>query len=185
MCHASLLCLLASSAGCGKTAASALAPDFAGEWDVTYDDALDFELRLPGVVQRVRLAEMGGQFVMGDAGSGLDIDVDCTRPELVCPAEVWPRELTLAQDQEHIDDGRQLAQPIHGMGIGRCASQAGSVISSEIVTVAKPDSVRHEAVALTNGRIVTVHDANCFAPLAGLPAGSQVVLATGFTAAKR
>lgn len=182
----SLCCLLSLSAGCGKTAASALVPDFAGEWDVTYDDSLDFELRLPGLVQRARLSELGGQFAVRDAGAGFEIDVDCTRPELICPAEVWPRELTLTQAPGHTDDeGVQLAHVIAGTGVGRCASQAGSVITSEIVTLTTPDSVRHEAVALTNGRITTVHDANCFAPLAGLPAGSQVALTTGFTAAKR
>jgi hypothetical protein len=182
----SLFLLLALGAGCGKTAASDLSPDFAGNWDVTYDDSIAFELRLPGQVQRAQLEELGGQFSVRDAGVGLEIDVDCTRPELVCPAEVWKRELTLTQAPGHVDDeGLQLAHVIEHQGRGRCESQAGSTIVAEVSLVTKPDSVRQEAVALTNGRITTVHDASCFAPFAGLPSGAQVVLSTGFTAAKR
>jgi hypothetical protein len=181
-----MLALGALGAGCGKTAASDLGPDFAGTWDVTYDDALDFELRLPGQVQRAQLGELGGQFSLRDAGAGMELDVDCTRPELVCPAEVWPRELQLEQALGHVDaDGLQLARAIAGQGRGRCVTQPGSSITGEVATLAKPDSVRLEALAVTNGRITTVHDASCFAPFSGLPAGAQVVLRTGFTAAKR
>ncbi len=182
----SSLLWVALGSGCGKTAASSLGPDFAGEWDVTYDDSMSFELRLGGQVQRSELDEAGGLFALRDAGMGLELDVDCTRPELVCPSEVWPRELDLKQAPGRLDDeGLQLSRAIAGEGTGRCKSLPGSVLLGEVASVTKPDSVRLEAVALTSGHVITVYDATCFAPFAGLPAGTQVVLSTGFTAAKR
>jgi hypothetical protein len=182
-----LLALGALSSGCDRTAASGLSPDFAGEWDVTYDDSMRFELRLGGQLQRSELAEPGGQVVLiGDAGAALELDVDCTRPDLVCPAEVWPRELVLTQAPGQVDDeGLQLRHAIAGEGRGRCKTLSGSTIAGEVASVGKPDSIRQEAVALTNGRVFAVYDASCFAPFAGLPAGTQVELSTGFTAAKR
>ncbi|MET0287200.1 MAG: hypothetical protein ABW352_22135 [Polyangiales bacterium] len=181
-----LLALCALAAGCDRTAASGLSPDFAGEWDVTYDDSMRFELRMGGQVQRAELEEAGGQFALRDAGMGLEIDVDCARPELVCPSEVWPRELALTQAPGQVDaEGMQLSHAIAGQGTGRCTSLAGSTIVGEVASVTKPDSVRQEAVALTNGRVFALYDAACFAPFAGLPAGTQVALSAGFTAAKR
>ncbi|HEX5655706.1 MAG TPA: hypothetical protein VFX59_00860 [Polyangiales bacterium] len=181
-----MLALIALGSGCDKTAASGLSPDFAGEWDVTYDDSMRVELRMDGQVQRAELDEPGGQLVLGDAGAGLEIDIDCTRPELICPSEVWPRELALAQAPGQVDDeGLQLHRAIAGEGRGRCQTLPGSAIAGEVASVAKPDSVRQEAVALTNGRVFALYDATCFAPFAGLPAGAQVALSTGFTAAKR
>lgn len=174
------------SAGCGRSAARGSSPDFAGEWDVTFDDSMGLELRLGGQVQRTRLAETGGAFALRDAGAGLELEVDCTRPELVCPGEVWPRELVLTQAPGRVDDeGLQLTRAIAGEGRGRCASLAGSSIMAELATVTATDAVRQEAVALTSGHVLMLYDAGCFAPFAGLPEGAQVVLTTGFTAAKR
>jgi hypothetical protein len=181
-----LLALGALGSGCDKTAASGLSPDFAGEWDVTYDDSMRFELRVGGQVQHGELAEPGGRVLIGDAGAALEVDVDCTRPDVVCPTEVWPRELALTQAPGQVDDeGLQLRHAIAGEGRGRCKTLTGSTIAGEVASVGKPDSVRQEAVALTNGRVLAIYDAACFAPFAGLPAGAQVALSTGFTAAKR
>ena len=124
---------------------------------------------------------------MRDAGVALDFEVDCTRPELVCPSEVWPRELSLQQaTRQARSRGRAAAcSPSLGAGFGRCVSQPGSFVTGEIMSVATAHSIRPEAVALTAGRVSVVVDAACFAPHAGLPAGTQVTLTTGFTAAKR
>jgi len=178
--------LLASLAGCGKGIAGSLAPDFAGLWDITYDDSVRVEFALGEQQISARVDEGGGRVAVRDAGVALDFEVDCTRPELVCPSEVWPRELSLQKPPGKLDgDGLQLRQPALGAGFGRCVSQAGSFVTGEIMSVATAHSIRPEAVALTGGRVSVVIDAACFAPHAGLPAGTQVTLSTGFTAAKR
>jgi hypothetical protein len=58
-------------------------------------------------------------------------------------------------------------------------------VTGEVMSVATAHSIRPEAVALTAGRISVVLDASCFAPHAGLPAGTLVTLAAGYTATKR
>lgn len=181
-----LLAVLASLSGCGKGIAGGLTPDFAGVWDVTYDDAVEVAFTLGEQHVSSRVDEVGGQVSVRDAGVALDLEVDCTRPELVCPSEVWPRELSLRKPPGKVDrEGLQLAQPIEGAGFGRCTSKPGSHVSGEVMSIASAHSIRPEAVALTAGRVSVVVDASCFAPHAGLPAGTLVTLSAGYTAAKR
>lgn len=179
---AALVCL----SGCGKGIAGGLTPDFAGVWDVTYDDSVEVEFTLGEQHISSRIDEVGGQVSVRDAGVALDLEVDCTRPELVCPSEVWPRELSLLKPPGKVDsEGVQLAQPVVGAGFGRCASKPGSHVTGEVMSIASAHSIRPEAVALTAGRVSVVLDASCFAPHAGLPSGTLVTLSTGYTAAKR
>jgi hypothetical protein len=178
--------LLASLAGCDKGIAGGLAPDFHGVWDVTYDDSVRVEFALGEQQLSTRVEEVGGLVSVRDAGFALDFEVDCTRPELVCPSEVWPRELSLKAPPGKLDrEGVQLMQPVLGAGSGRCASKPGSLVTGEIMSVASAHSIRAEAVALTAGRVSVVVDAACFAPHAGMAAGTLVTLTSGFTAAKR
>jgi hypothetical protein len=172
--------------GCGKGIAGGLTPDFAGVWDVTYDDSVQVEFALGEQRISARVDELGGQVSVRDAGLALDLELDCTRPELVCPSEVWPRELSLKKPPGKVDrEGVQLVQPLVGAGFGRCTSKPGSQVTGEVMSIAGAHSIRPEAVALTAGRVSVVLDASCLAPHAGLPAGTLVVLSTGYTAAKR
>lgn len=181
-----LCALLALVGGCGKGLAGGLAPDFEGVWDVTYDDSMQVEFVVEEQVFTTRLDEPGGRVVVRDAGIGLEFEVDCSRPELVCPSEVWPRELGMAHSPGKLDgDGVQLSESLVGAGQGRCLALDGSAIHAEVMAIATAKSIRTEAVALTAGQVSVVVDAACFAPHAGLPAGAQVLLRTGFTAAKR
>jgi hypothetical protein len=182
------LALCGLGTGCEKGFAGGLAPDFSGTWDVTYDDSIQVEVQLGELELHEQLAESGGQLSFHDAGLAdtLALEVDCTRNELVCPSEVWPRELSLKSPPGKLDhDGEQLVQPLEGRGNGRCSARPGSLITGEVMNVASAHAVRAEAVALSSGRVRMVLDAACFAPRSGLPAGAQVVLSTGFTAAKR
>ena len=180
-----LLCV-GSSIGCGKGLAGALAPDFSGVWDLTYDDSIDVELRVGDQTLRGNMPEHGGSLALSEGELSVELQVDCARSDLTCPAEVWPRELHLAKPPGKLDsDGAQLAQPVVGLGTGRCGTLAGSIITGEVMSLAIARAVRPEAVALTAGRIRVVLPGDCFGPSAGLPADAQVALSTGYTAAKR
>ena len=182
-----LLGLALWTAGCERGIADALAPDFRGTWDVTYDDAIAVEVALdPESPLEGEVSEEGGQLALGDGGVLLELDIDCSRPELVCPAEVWPRELTLSGPPGRLDDdGMQLSEVLRGKGSGRCMTRPGSIVTGEVVTTSSPSDVRTQAVAVTSGRMRIVVDASCIAPHAGLPSGTELALSTGFTAAKR
>ncbi|MDB4974271.1 MAG: hypothetical protein JWN48_2612 [Myxococcaceae bacterium] len=190
-CALHLVCAvaLAGSVGaCEKGLAGSLTPDFSGVWDVTYDDSMRVEVELaPDEVVHESLSEQGGELALHDASVGSELSIDCARHDLVCPVEVWPRELALQGAPGELDsDGVQLVHSIVGKaGSGRCAAQAGSLVTGEVMTVAVASAVRPEAVALTSGRVRVVLDGACFAPEAALPTGSRVVLTAGYTAAKR
>ncbi len=175
------IALLASA--CGKGRAGDVATNFAGTWDVTYDDAIDVDVRLGDEVQTVRIGEHGGQVALD---GGIDFHVDCSRPELVCPSEVWPRELHLGEAPDDLrQDGDQVQRFLKNLGTGRCAIRQGSILTAEVMSINSAHAVQPEAVALTGGRIRTVLSPDCTAALGGLPPDAEVTLSAGFSAAKR
>jgi len=172
---------------CDRGLAGPLAPDFTGTWDVTYDDSIAVEVqRADTEPLRGRVGEQGGPLAFSDAGAGLALEVDCARPDLVCPSEVWPRELSLQRAPGKLDDdGAQLAQPLEGLGTGPCAARPGSYATGELLTTSSTHAVQTEAVAIAGGRMRVVVTAACVAPRGTLPPDTEVVLISGFTAAKR
>jgi len=182
-----LIGLALLAAACERGSADGLTPDFRGTWDVTYDDSITVEVAVdPESPLHGEVGDEGGQLGFGDAGLPLQLDIDCSRPELVCPTEIWPRELTLDQPPGRLDDdGAQLSDVLRGKGGGRCVTRPGSVVTGEVVTSSGASDVRPQAVALTSGRMRVVVDVACIAPHAGFPSGTELALSTGFTAAKR
>jgi hypothetical protein len=178
--------LVCASAGCERTLASDSAPDFAGVWDVTYDDSIQVELRQGNQSLRAEVGDQGGAVSFGgDAGEGLALDVDCADEQVLCPSEVWPHELHLETAPGRlVDDGAQLVRSLSA-GKGACALKPGSVLTGEVLTTASELSMRPEALALTSGRIHVRFDAACFASGRALASAAEVILSVGYTAAKR
>lgn len=177
-------CLLG---GCGKARSSPPpAPDFAGVWDVTFDDTVEVELRLGEETSRARARASDGIVAFGDAGVELSLQLACASTELVCPSEVLPRELVLEKPLGRLDpDAVQLVKSLTGIGEGDCAARAGSFLTGEVLRTEGAGDRGPEAVALTSGRVTIVVDARCAAPERSLPSGAQLFLSSGFTAAKR
>ena len=176
------------ASGCDKARSSAPPqPDFSGTWDVAFEDAVQVELRVGDRTLHGRVDGERGTVEFASATGTLALDIDCSSADLVCPTEVFPSELTLgpaAVPGSLDEDGVQLAKPLAGVGRGQCTALPGSFATAEVLS--KPTSgPGPEAVALTSGRANVLVRADCFAPETGLPKGSQVILSTGFTAAKR
>ena len=94
-------CLMAAKGkGCGDGAAfsSSEAPDMSGSWAVSYDDRLDIEITLGGAVYTEQLGPQGGTITIDHEGQPLTFNLDCSRPEVVCPSEVWPSTVSFRQD---------------------------------------------------------------------------------------
>ena len=178
------LALLVLLGACGRGRAGDLASGIDGTWDVTYDDALDVTVRLAEQPITSRVAGQSGRVAMADGG--VDFAIDCGRSDLICPTEVWPRELRLGDYTGELQqDGDQLVRWLKGLGEGPCAIQTGSIITAEVMSTTSADAVRPEAVALTSGRITTVVTPDCVSPDTGLPPDAEIALTTGFSAAKR
>ena len=179
-----LVAMIALCAGCGRGRAGTLSTDFAGTWDLTYDDSIEVTVRVGERELSARVGSEGGRVTLADGG--VDFAIDCSRDDVTCPAEVWPRELRLRADEKELDlDGVQLVRWLNGTGRGACKLRPGSIITAEVTSAASVHAVRPEAVALTSGRVSTVLDDACIAPHGGLAKGAQVTLTTGFSAAKR
>lgn len=185
----SALVLLALSllGGCQHSLASDSAPDFAGTWDVTYDDAFEVELQQGTQTLRGRVSEQGGAVSFGgDAGMETALHVNCAADDVLCPSEVWPRELQLSAVPGVLDpQGTQLMRPLGSTTQGACAPKAGSVLTGEVLTTMGAQAARAEALALTSGRIHLRFNAACFATRGTLSPDAEVVLSVGYTAAKR
>lgn len=90
--------LLAGAQGDGCAANSRTpAPDVAGWWDVTYDDRLDVEITVGGQVYTSEIGAQGGAITITHEGRPLTFDLDCARPEILCPSEAWPSQVLAEQ----------------------------------------------------------------------------------------
>jgi hypothetical protein len=71
-------------------------PDVTGTWDLTYDDYLELELEIAGDVHQQRVSLSGGSIRARHMGKEIQAVVACARDEVVCPNEIWARQLTIA-----------------------------------------------------------------------------------------
>ncbi len=90
--------LLGGAEGDGCSASSrSPAPDVVGWWDITYDDSLTVEITIGGSVYTTELGAQGGAFTITHDGQPLSFDLDCERPEVLCPSEAWPEQILAEQ----------------------------------------------------------------------------------------
>jgi hypothetical protein len=172
-------------AGCERSKALGLRPDLSAVWDVMHDDVIDVELRVHGDVHRARVARSGGRVVFHDAGTMLELEIDCTRPELVCPGELLARELRLDNRTGDIsDDGENFALSFAREGQGACRLLPGSAATADIETRGSSQNGTWIATALTGGVSTALVSPACFGDTS-VPEDAQIALSSGFTAARR
>lgn len=87
-------------------------PDTTGTWDLTYDDEIGVEITIGGAVYNDVISAAGGKIEINHDGQDLEFDLDCSRPEVLCPSEAWPGQVTLLQT-ENIFNGVEVTLPGH------------------------------------------------------------------------
>ncbi len=89
--------LLGGARECGSSGFGTMtpAPDMSGKWSVKYDDSLAVDVTIGGAHYQANLPSGGGTFTVEHGGASFDFDLDCARPEIVCPSEAWPDEVTI------------------------------------------------------------------------------------------
>jgi hypothetical protein len=90
------LAMGAQGDGCAANSASP-APDVRGTWNIEYDDRIGVEVRIGGAVYSEELGAGGGAITIDHAGKPYTFDLDCGRPEIVCPSEAWPERVVIEQ----------------------------------------------------------------------------------------
>jgi len=87
--------------GCAAGSTSP-APDVRGTWALTYDDTIGVEVKIGGATYTSELGANGGTFTITHAGVPYTFDLDCSRPDIVCPSEAWPNQVAVEQrDVQH------------------------------------------------------------------------------------
>lgn len=92
--------MLGGADGCSNAFSESPAPDMTGTWDVSYDDRLDVTVTIGGATYTEELGPQGGTLTIDHGGRPFTFDLDCTRPEVVCPSEVWPSEVGFRQNDD-------------------------------------------------------------------------------------
>ncbi len=88
--------------GCAANSRSP-APDVTGSWDITYDDVLGVKITIGGSVYTTELGAQGGTFTIDHNGTPLTFDLDCSRPEILCPSEAWPGTVSVEQRNTQLE----------------------------------------------------------------------------------
>ena len=91
--------------GCAAGSKSA-APDVRGTWSLDYDNQIGVEVKIGGAVYNAELGAGGGSFTINHAGKPYTFDLNCSRPEIVCPSEAWPNQVVI--EQRNIDAQHQM-----------------------------------------------------------------------------
>ena len=76
------------------------APDMQGSWALSYDDSLDVTVDIGGAVYEQSLGLEGGIISLNHEGMPFEFNLDCTREEIVCPSEAFPRTVDVVQRNE-------------------------------------------------------------------------------------
>jgi len=82
--------------GCAASSRSP-APDVSGSWNVSYDDQIGVEVTIGGSVYTTELGPHGGAFTITHGGRPITFDLDCDRPDVLCPSEAWPTTVEVEQ----------------------------------------------------------------------------------------
>ncbi len=95
----SLPFLMGANAGGGGCSFNSTtdAPDVAGNWGITYGATMEVDVKVGGSTYHQSLTPTGGTFSFMHQGAPFSFNVDCSRPEVVCPSEVWPTQVAVDQ----------------------------------------------------------------------------------------
>lgn len=88
--------------GCAVNSRSP-APDVTGTWNIQYDDSLDVEVTIGGQTYNSVLGPDGGVVTVVYQGRELTFDLDCSRPDVLCPSEIWPDQVYAEQRNTQLE----------------------------------------------------------------------------------
>lgn len=96
ICGGSVPLLSGADGGCAFTSTDP-APNVTGKWAITYENTVTVKVNIGGSVYTQTLTGNGGSFSVMHQGKPYSFNLDCARPEVVCPSEVWPTTVDVDQ----------------------------------------------------------------------------------------
>ena len=130
-CGSSLPFLIGADGGCGAFTSTTPAPDVTGKWAISYGNTIAVKVTIGGSVYSQNLSASGGNFSITHQGKPYSFNLDCARPEVVCPSEVWPSTIDIDQRDamyKHRMWVKIPTQQCSGMTMAPQASQCGSCL---------------------------------------------------------
>ena len=141
--------------GCGSFSSKSPAPNVTGSWAITYGTTMEVDVKVGGSVYHQSLAPNGGSFTFTHQGAPFSFNIDCTRPEVVCPSEVWPTQVAI--DQRDATYQHRMWVLLRHLGVQhldsfRCSALLISAVArtncSMLACIGVPNRVRREATEL-------------------------------------
>jgi hypothetical protein len=111
--------------GCAASSRSP-APDVTGTWNITYDDTIEVEVRIGDAVYTGSVPATGGMVTVVHQGKNISFDLDCARPEVLCPSEAWPKTITAEQRDEMFEHRMIVTLPLQECSGAQVAPAAGT-----------------------------------------------------------
>jgi len=93
----SLPLTMGAQGDCGNVNSKEPAPDVTGAWDINYDDSLGVQIKIGGAIYEDTIGAAGGVVSIDHDGQPFEFDLDCERPDVLCPSEAWPSTVTVEQ----------------------------------------------------------------------------------------
>jgi hypothetical protein len=137
--------------GCAANSRSP-APDITGSWDIAYDDRISVEVAIGGAVYETDLPAGGGVVEIVHDGRPFSFDLDCSRPEIVCPSEAWPHAVEIEQREEQFEHRMIVTLPMQTCSTPLRAPEEGEC---------GPDTLNPDCNSVCDGE-VSVHEQETF-----------------------
>ncbi len=105
------------------------APNVNGQWTITYDNMLNVEVDIGASVSTAQLGPQGGTFSVTYQGQQIDFNLDCTRPDVICPSQAWPQSVTASQQDVMYEHQMTMTLPTStcvGTQVAAMPSQCGT-----------------------------------------------------------
>ncbi len=183
----------ATGGGCGSFTSTSPAPDVAGTWSIAYGTNMTVKVNLGGAIYSQELTPTGGTFTIQHQGKPYSFNLDCSRPEVVCPSEVWPTMVKIDQRDIMYKHRMWVTIPVQkcsGTQVPPQSSQCGSgttnpeckPVCTGAVTTSTADafgliSESGDRFDLFLGGGFATNGVNC--ALLGLSAASAQIISTG------
>jgi len=179
--------------GCGSFTSTSPAPDVTGPWAIQYGTNMTVKVTIGGSVYTQDLGPTGGAVSITHGGKLYAFSVDCNRPEVVCPSEVWPASVRIDQRDATYKhrmwvsipvqkcNGQTVAPPASECGAGTPNPECKPVCNGTVTTsTADAFGLINEAGSkfdLFLGGGFATNGVNC--ALLGLSAASAQIVSTG------
>ena len=137
--------------GCAVNSRSP-APDVTGSWSIAYDDRISVEIAIGGAVYEADLPASGGVVEIVHDGKPLSFELDCSRPDIVCPSEAWPHTVEIEQREEQFEHRMIVTLPMQSCSTPLRAPEEGEC---------GPDTLNPDCDSVCDGE-VTVHEQETF-----------------------